>query len=319
MIRPFAWLCLLSFCLPLGSTGAFAQETRRLEIRRATSPVKVDGSLDEPAWATALVFDLPYEWQPGDNATPPVKTDFLVTYDDTYLYAAWKAQDPRPAEIRAHLMDRDAIDTFVQDDHVLLMIDPFNDERRGFQFRINPLGVQADAVFSQNEGIEDWSFDMIWASAGRITEEGYVVEIAIPLQQIRLPRTQDLQTWGFDVGRSYPRSVRHRISGARKDRGNSCILCQVVKVTGFESLEAGRNLEVTPTVTANRTDVASAGLGRQPGGIETGDAKAEAGLSARWGITPNVSLSAAITRRGRSSSASSTAARTTGTRGSTPA
>jgi len=35
------------------------------------------------------------------------------------------------AEIRAHLMDRDAIDTLVQDDHVMLQIDPFNDERRG--------------------------------------------------------------------------------------------------------------------------------------------------------------------------------------------
>ncbi len=136
-------------------------------------------------------------------------------------------------------MDRDAIDTFVQDDHVVLMIDPFNDERRGFQFRINPLGVQADAVFSQNEGIEDWSFDMIWDSAGRITEEGYVVEVAIPLQQIRLPRSEGVQTWGFDVGRSYPRNVRHRMSAAPHSRSNSCVLCQVVKVTGFRGAEAG--------------------------------------------------------------------------------
>lgn len=288
MVRLVARSCFLSLFL---SAAVFAEP---LEIHRAASPIKVDGVLDEPAWGAALVFGVPYEWQPGDNTPPPVKTDFLVAYDDDNLYVAWRAFDPRPGEIRAHLMDRDAIDTFVQDDHVVLMIDPFNDERRGFQFRINPLGVQADAVFSQNEGIEDWSFDMIWDSAGKITEEGYVIEVAIPLQQIRLPRSEGVQTWGFDVGRSYPRNVRHRMSAAPRSRSNSCILCQVVKVTGFEALKPGRNLEVTPTVTANRNDVARVDSVGRPVGLETGDEEAEAGLTARWGITPSISLSAAI-------------------------
>lgn len=293
MIRFFACFCLL--LLPVVSSAQAPPEVKTLELRhfnvqRAASAVQVDGKLEEEAWGSALVFDIPYEWQPGDNSPSVVKTDVLVTYDDDNLYVAWRAFDPQPAAIRAHLMDRDAIDTFIQDDHVLLMIDPFNDERRGFQFRINPLGVQADAVFSQNEGIEDWSFDMIWSSAGRIGEEGYVIEIAIPLNQIRFPRTAGAQTWGFDVGRSYPRSVRHRMSSALRDRANSCILCQVVKVTGFENLEPGRNLEVTPTVTAGRVDVAP-GL---PGLLEAGDEDVEAGLSARWGITPNVSLSGTI-------------------------
>lgn len=53
-------------------------------------------------------------------------------------------------------MDRDAVNTFIQDDHVAFIIDAFNDERRGFQFRINPLGVQADANFSESEGYEDF-------------------------------------------------------------------------------------------------------------------------------------------------------------------
>jgi len=286
------------FCGFLLSAAVFAQEPRplefrRLEIHRATSPIQIDGSLDEPAWGSALAFDIPYEWQPGDNTVPPVATDFLVTYDDHYLYAAFKAHDPRPAEVRAHLMDRDSIDTLVQDDHVVLQIDPFNDERRGLQFRINPLGIQADALFSPNEGGEDWSFDMIWDSAGRITEDGYVVELAIPLNQIRYPRTRGVQTWGFDVGRSYPRNIRHRMSAAPHDRDNSCILCQVVKVSGFENLEPGRNLEVTPTITANRTDLAAPGA-NGPGGLRSGDARTDAGVTARWGITPSATLNATI-------------------------
>jgi hypothetical protein len=298
MFRSFTGLCLLllpvpSMAQPASQAPQAPLEFRHLEIHRATSAIEVDGRLDEPAWSSALTFDVPYEWQPGDNSVSPVKTDFLVTYDDHYLYAAFKAHDPRPAEIRAHLMDRDAIDTLVQDDHVMLQIDPFNDERRGLQFRINPLGIQADASFSPNEGGEDWSFDMIWSSAGRITEDGYVVEIAIPLNQIRYPRTRGVQTWGFDVGRSYPRSVRHRMSAAPRDRNNSCILCQVVKVSGFANLEPGRNLVVAPTVTANRTDVAEPGPSG-PGGLQPGHAKTDAGVTARWGITPSATLSATI-------------------------
>src|SRR4029077_12746998 len=171
------FLSLLSWSILLLPVPAFAQEPpqrqlpppRHFEIHRASSPIKVDAVLDEPAWADALTFDLPFEWDPGDNTPPPVRTDFLLTYDDHNLYAAWRAYDPDPKSIRAHLMDRDNLTTVFIDDHVVLMVDPFNDERRAFQFRVNPLGGQADAIFSQNDQLEDFSYDMIWSSAARIT------------------------------------------------------------------------------------------------------------------------------------------------------
>ncbi len=128
----------------------------------------VDGHLDEAAWSDATPISLDYEWLPGDNVKPPVETMALVTYDDAYIYIGFKAYDPNPSQIRAHIMDRDAIATFSQDDHITVMIDPFNDQRRGFQFRVNPLGVQADAILSEIDIIEDFSWDIIWDSAGHI-------------------------------------------------------------------------------------------------------------------------------------------------------
>ena len=95
-----------------------------------------------------------------------------------------------PAPIRAHLMDRDNVRLFVQNDHVGFQVDPFNDQRRAFQFRINPLGVQVDAVFSEIDQVEDFSWDAIWSSRGRITADGYVVEVAVPLEQLRFPRAE---------------------------------------------------------------------------------------------------------------------------------
>ncbi len=275
----------------LAAAGGGAQEAPELAASRASSEIVVDGRLEEPAWADALSIPLPYEYLPGDNVAPPVATECLVTYDDRALYVAFRAADPEPAAIRAHLMDRDQVGTFVQDDHVVLMIDPFNDERRAFQFRVNPLGVQMDAVYSEVDSLEDFSFDMIWESAAQIHDGGWDVEMAIPLNQLRFPRTSGEQVWGFDIGRSYPRNQRHRIAAHRRDREVSCGLCQVLKVSGFEGIEPGRNLEIVPTATFTRNDA----IDTFPDGeLRSGDPDTEPGVTARWGVTPNVSLLATV-------------------------
>jgi hypothetical protein len=262
----------------------------RFDVRPATSPITVDGLLDEPAWHDAVRIPIPYEWAPGDNATPPVETDCRVTFDTARLYVGCHAFDARPQEIRAHLMDRDSIDTFIQDDFVGVMIDTFDDERRGYQFRVNPLGVQADAVFSEQDGIEDWSWDMIWDSRGRITAEGYTVEIALPFNQLRFRAGSGPQTWGFELFRSWPRNVRHRMSSRWTDRNKDCVLCQENKVDGLAGMRPGRNLEITPTVTGTQTET------RVPfpdGGFDA-DRHGDLGLTLRWGVTPNMTLSGTL-------------------------
>lgn len=257
----------------------------------AASDIKVDGTLDEPAWEKATVIKVPYEYIPGDNIPGPVDTDFLITFDENFLYMAFKCYDPEPSKIRAHLMDRDATDTLIQDDHISIMLDTFNDERRGFQFRVNPLGVQADANFSEMEGYEDFSWDAIWNSAGKITDWGYVIEISIPFNQLRFARGSEVQTWGVSVERSYPRSVRHRIASHMRRRDLNCILCQFNKVTGFQGMKTGYNIELDPTLTANRTDIRE---DFPAGGMVKGDENIDPGLSFRWGITPNLIMNAAI-------------------------
>ena len=264
---------------------------RHFAVSPATGPIKVDGVLDEAAWAAATVVDLPYEWFPGDNVKPQVETQALVTFDSENLYVAFKAQDPKPSAVRANLMDRDAINTFIQDDHVGFNLDTFNDERRAFQFRVNPVGVQVDAVFSEIDSQEDFAWDAIWASAGKITADGYVIELAVPFRQIRFPRTPGPQTWGIEFFRSYPRNVRYRMSSRLTDRAKDCILCQENKISGFQGIAPGRNLEITPTATTTRTD----SLDDFPdGALQHGDEKFEPGITARWGVTPNMTLNATL-------------------------
>lgn len=271
--------------------GACLSSSPALIVTRAESVIKIDGILDDTGWDRALKIDLPYEWTPGDNTPAPVKTECLMTFSRNHLYIGFRCFDPQPRKIRAHLMNRDALATFLLDDYVFVVIDPFNDERRAFQFRVNPLGVQADANFSEMEGYEDFSWDAIWNSRGRITEFGYTVEIAIPFNQLRFPRTKALQTWGFSMVRSYPRKFRYRMGSHRNERDRQCYLCQALKVSGFEGISPGKNLEFDPTLTAHRTDERS----DFPGGeMNSGKVNVEPGLTARWGITPNVMLNATI-------------------------
>ncbi len=261
------------------------------EVKRATSAVRVDGVLDEPAWVHATRIPLPYEYQPGDNVPPPVKTDCLVTYDEHTLYVGFRAYDPNPSDIRSHLMARDDINTFVEDDHVGILIDAFNDERRAFQFRVNPAGVQADAINSEIDQSEDWSWDAIWRSAARIDEHGYTVEIAIPFNQIRFPAAVGGLTWGFEAFRSYPRSVRHRIASHPTDRNLSCGFCQMNKLTGIVGITPGHNIEIDPTMTVHRSDTRE---DVSSGPVVRGPISAQPGATVRWSVTPSAIVNATV-------------------------
>jgi hypothetical protein len=269
-----------------------AVRSARFDIAKAAVPIKIDGVLDEVCWTEAPPIPLPYEWQPGDNIPSPVKTECLVTYDLRNLYIAFRCFDPEPGKIRAHLMDRDDTDTLILDDHVSFMVDSFNDERRAFQFRVNPRGVQADANFSESEGYEDFSWDAIWDAAAKVTDWGWALEVAIPLSQLRFHGSDGPRTWGFSAERSWPRDARHRLTSHPRSRSVNCILCQFNKLTGFEGITPGRNIEIDPTFTAGRTD-AMEPAGFPAGSLVRGDSDYEPGVTAKWGITPNLILNAA--------------------------
>lgn len=257
-------------------------------VTRATSPIQVDGNLDEAAWQGAAVIDLLYETRPAENTAPPVKTECLITHDDDSLYIAFRAHDPDPSQIRAHLSDRDRA---FDDDFVGIVLDPFNDERRAFEFFVNPLGIQMDLFMDDVGGNESDTWDAIWTSSGRITESGYEVEIAIPFSSLRFPRTEGDQTWGFDAVRFYPRNQRHRIASQPMDRNVSCYLCQVSKMTGFAGVTPGLNMELVPTLTSGRTDAKTDAFQDR---LAEGDVETELGVTGKWGITPNLTLNAAI-------------------------
>jgi hypothetical protein len=256
-------------------------------LPHAEGVIRLDGVLDEEIWSRARAVVIDVETSPRENMPAFVQTTAYLVENGAQLLIAFDARDPEPNSIRAYLRDRDSA---FNDDFVGVVLDTFNDERRAYEFFANPLGVQMDLIQDDVNRNEDDSWDSIWESAGTITDEGFVVEMAIPFSQMRFPRTGE-QIWGIDVLRFRPRTDRVRMSNNPLDRGRNCYLCQFQKFRGFAGAEPGRALEVVPTLTAVRTDERA---DPTAGGFTDGDFDEEVGVSVRWGITPDVTADLAL-------------------------
>ncbi len=290
-------LCLLfllgTALLLIGAPDALSQEDPiSFTIPYVQFTPNIDGEIAEGEWTGAERVFLDNETHPSQNVPALVDTEVLMMEDGANFYLAFIASDPEPEKICAFYRDRD---TCWDDDLVGVVIDTFNDERRAFEFFSNPFGVQMDRTNSEGGGGQgsfggqDNAWNAIWDSAGKISNEGYVVEMKIPLTQLRFPEGLDKQTWGIDLVRYYPRNKRHRLSNIKRDYDLSCYLCQLTKAQGFKQLEENVNLRLVPTVTASYSRNRPS-----PEDEWEDEFDPDAGLDLRWGINQDFYLNATI-------------------------
>ena len=279
-------LCVGAFLIIMSRLAA-AQTAPDFNIPRITNPPTIDGVVEANEWKDATRIPVNIEVEPGDNLEAQVFAEALLMENGEALYIAYIAEDPEPNQIRGFYQDRD---TGWNGDWIGITLDTFNDERRAFGFYVNPLGVQMDSIHDDVNQREDESWNGIWDSVGQITENGYTVEVSIPLKQLRFAETDSIQTWGVEILRQYPRDRVTMISSQEMDRDVSCYLCQISKMQGFDDLEPTRNLEIIPTVTAlsieNRDPIID--------DWEREDFDPEGSLDVRWGITQDIYLNATI-------------------------
>ncbi len=281
--------CSLALCaLPAAAADPVpAAAIAPHQVPRLDGPITIDGKLDDAAWAQALEVDIAYEISPGDNIPAPVKTTARIGYTTDALYISYRALDPDPSRIRAHLRDRDSA---FNDDWVGVFIDTFDDQRRGYEFIANPLGVQADLINDATTGNEDPSWDGLWTSAGQLTDDGYDVEIRIPFATMRFRGGDAIKRWALTLARNYPRDRRHQLFSNKVPRGSNCFVCTWEKYEGMAGVRQGRNLEVVPTLTVGTSE------SRPVAGTDwrRGDTEIEPGLDVSWAPTPNMTVNATL-------------------------
>ena len=283
--RAFAVLFVVAF---LSSQTSYADQNTIIDVPTLSGDVVIDGVPDEDFWSQARTIELIYETQPADNAPAAVKTTAYIADNGREVLLAFRAEDPDPSKIRAFLRDRDSL---WNDDFIGFTIDTFNDQRRAYEFYVNPVGAQADIILDGASGNEDDSWDGLWDSAAKINATGYTVEIRIPYSTLRFQQTNGVvQKWGVDFLRFRPRDNRYRISNNKLIRGNNCYLCGLSKLQGFANANPGRDLEVTPTFTAgNAQSRDEPNLAWQSDG-----AQYELGVDVKWGIGSNLTLNGTI-------------------------
>lgn len=257
-----------------------------LKIIKTEKSIKIDGIVNTEEWGNATKALNFVERSPGDNSQPEVYTEAFMTYDDEFIYIAFKCHDD-PAKIRATMCQRDQ---FQNDDAVCFLVDPYGDATWAYEFFVNPYGIQKDKLWTSTVG-EDSGFDMIWQSAAKITSDGYEVEMAIPFSSIRFPNN-DKQAWKVDFWRNRPRESYYQYSWAANDRDEQCFPCKWGTVEGIQDVSPGKGIEILPSVIAlqsgnisNYSDVTS--------GFNNADPDGEFALNGKYAINSNITVEAA--------------------------
>lgn len=284
---------LLSIVLPILSFSSAVRAdfepnlNPTLEIPLISGNVNIDGELNEPAWTQAAVAENFVETYPGDLIEPDVKTEVLLMYDIKKLYIAFKCFDS-PDQVRASLRERDQI---FQDDYIGIILDTFGDAAWSYEIFVNPFGVQGDLRLEVG-GEEDLTFDIVYYSRGKITDDGWIVEVAIPFNSLRFPHREN-QVWRANFWRNRPRGARQRMSWTEVSRDNPCFMCQFGTLTGIMNIEAGKRLDLISSMIASQASLLRE-QGDPSSGLDHLDPHAEVALNGRYFLSSDLTAEASF-------------------------
>ncbi|MEO5800206.1 MAG: carbohydrate binding family 9 domain-containing protein, partial [Gemmatimonadales bacterium] len=235
---------LLATMLGPDDPGIHNGRAGRVQVRppRLAGAIVVDGNLDEAQWKQASILTGFSQYSPVDGVAAADSTEVLIWYSPTHLHIGVRAFAPS-GTVRATLAQRDQI---FSDDNLQVLLSTFNDGRQASVFAVNPFGVQADGAMNESgrgascsgfncatqtrEGT-DLSQDFVWESKGRLTPDGYEVEMRIPFKSIRFQQAKT-QTWGINIVRVVQRSGQEQTWTMTK-RGASSFLAQSGKLEGL--------------------------------------------------------------------------------------
>jgi hypothetical protein len=166
---------------------------RRYVCYRAASPVKVDGRLDESAWAAAAWSEAFVDIEGGDRPRPRFRTRAKMLWDDEYFYVAAEMEEP---DVWATLTDRDSV--IFHDNDFEIFIDPDGDTHAYYELEVNALSTPWDLLLIKpyrdgGPAIHAWDIAGLEVGVdvrGTINrsgdrDDGWTVEVAMPWKILR--------------------------------------------------------------------------------------------------------------------------------------
>jgi hypothetical protein len=171
---------------PAQAPPAPAPPIPRYEVKRAASPITVDGKLDEAGWAKASApATLQFFWESQTGAKQ--KTLAKILWDDQALYLGFEADD---ADINGQLTERDS--AVYRDDALEIFINPNpKQEVLYYGFEMNVRGALYDYLnYTERTFFKRYdatNVKIVTTVRGTLnvrtdTDEGWTLEASIPWQ-----------------------------------------------------------------------------------------------------------------------------------------
>jgi hypothetical protein len=249
---------------------------------RLSTPLKLDGQLDEAIYATTPSFTDFFQMEPVEGAVATERTEGWIFFDEDAFYVTFRCWESRPDALVANEMRRDSNNIF-QNDHIAFLIDPFYDRRNGLEFAINPIGGRWDGqITNERQFNADWN--PIWdLSVGRF-EGGWTVELVIPFKSLRY-RPGRAQIWGFNARRvNRGKNETSFLTKLPRALGQRALFQSSLAstVVGLEVPPGSRNLEVKPYAVSGLTSDVTA--------IPpiSNDLSKQIGVDVKYGLTQNL-------------------------------
>jgi hypothetical protein len=283
LARRVAILFLLAAWVHPAPAGAQSRERRSIVAYAVTTPISVDGALDEGFYRTVQPSADFIQIEPDDGAPATEKTEMWVGFDHDMVYLTFRCWESRMDQVVAKEMRRDNTAIWGGDDVVVFYLDTFNDGRNGFQFVINSIGGRGDGQAS-NDGAYNGDFNMIWDVATGRFDGGWIIEAAVPFKSLRYQPGAE-QTWGINVVRTNRwKNELSFLNPVPKERGQQGVhySSSTGLLHGIIAPAGSRNLELKPYAISNATGQVDAGR------ISRNDLTADVGIDAKYGVTQNL-------------------------------
>ncbi|HMQ07185.1 MAG TPA: DUF5916 domain-containing protein [Saprospiraceae bacterium] len=230
----------ISFMISHGLAGGDGIKT--IMATKINESIKIDGQLDDVSWSFSQVASRFVQLSPSPGSPATFDTEVRFLYDDEAIYIGAKMYDNEPYLIQKELYARDGGGNA---DWFSVTIDTYQDGSNGFQFIVSAAGVQSDVKYSVNGRDRNW--DAIWDSQVKIVQDGWIVEMKIPLAMLRFPN-KDQQMWSIQFGREIKRLREESYWNEINPRLNG-FLNQAGKVVGIKEIKTPVRFSLTPFVT----------------------------------------------------------------------
>ena len=249
------WIVIIPLFCSLQTIRAQQSEPNFLQPFKLADKIKFDGQLTEPEWNQTPHINNFTQRELDFGQPVTERTEVAVMYDKNTLYIGVWCYQKDVSKIVAKNMNRDF--DYSSDDNFQIMISPYNDNRTGYLFVVNPNGARADIqVYGGEDGNKDWNG--VWDVKTTINNEGWFAEIYIPFSTLQF-KNDNVLNWAVNFERDIVSQNEEALWQGWSRDFSIYSVASAGRLVNIKDIAYAKKFELKPYVLAGRQHRESAG------------------------------------------------------------